>query len=201
MTIILGVTGGIATGKSTVSRYLGQLGYPVIDSDQIARLVVEPGSPGLEKLVAHFGPEIRLADGTLNRKALGNLVFEDAEKRQELDQLLDEDIRSEHHRQVADAVKTETPLVVLDIPLLFEAHYEELVDVAMVVAVPPEEQLRRLCQRNQLTEAEGRARLASQLPIAEKEKLADVVIDNSGSLAATYQQVDQWLCDVGLKTT
>lgn len=193
MTLILGVTGGIATGKSTVSAYFGKLGYPVIDSDSIARQVVAPGSEGLAKLVATFGEEVRQKDGTLDRQKLGKLVFGNEEKRHLLDQLLDTDIRQTHVKEIQGAIATGVALVVVDIPLLYEAHYEEMVDVIMVVSLPVEEQITRLRQRNHLSEEEALARLNSQWPLEKKVALADVVIDNSGDLTATYAQIDSWL--------
>ncbi|QIL46433.1 dephospho-CoA kinase [Vagococcus coleopterorum] len=193
MTKVVGLTGGIATGKSTVSRYFSEVGYPVIDADIIAREVVEPGEPGLAQVVAYFGESILLEDGHLNRKRLGEIIFNDSEKRRKLDAILDDEIRGEISTRIEEQVKLGAPLVIVDIPLLYEAHYDEMMDEIIVVGLSEKIQLERLCARNKLTEEEGLARLASQMPISEKIKLADVIIDNSGTIPETYQQIDQWL--------
>lgn len=193
MTFILGLTGGIATGKSTVSRYFSDQGYPVIDADLIAREVVEPGTPGLAKIVDYFGQDILLEDGQLDRKQLGELIFNDSVKRKKLDAILDKEIRVMISTRIKEQVGKEVPLVIVDIPLLYEAHYEELMDEVVVVSLTTDTQLERLCARNNLTKEEGLARLSSQMPISEKVKRADDVIDNSGNLTETYQQIKEWL--------
>lgn len=193
MTFILGLTGGIATGKSTVSRYFFDQGYPVIDADLIAREVVEPGTPGLAKIVDYFGQDILLEDGQLDRKQLGELIFNDSVKRKKLDAILDKEIRVMISTRIKEQVGKEVPLVIVDIPLLYEAHYEELMDEVVVVSLTTDTQLERLCARNNLTKEEGLARLSSQMPISEKVKRADDVIDNSGNLTETYQQIKEWL--------
>lgn len=193
MTFILGLTGGIATGKSTVSRYFSDQGYPVIDADLIAREVVEPGTPGLAKIVDYFGQDILLEDGQLDRKQLGELIFNDSVKRKKLDAILDKEIRVMISTRIKEQVGKEVPLVIVDIPLLYEAHYEELMDEVVVVSLTTDTQLERLCARNNLTKEEGLARLSSQMPISEKVKRADDVIDNSGNLTETYQQIEEWL--------
>ncbi|WP_373750117.1 dephospho-CoA kinase [Jeotgalibaca porci] len=193
MTYILGLTGGIATGKSTVSRYFSDKGYAVVDADVVARRVVEPGTEGLANIVAHFGTEIIQKDGTLNREKLGAMIFSDAEKRETLNNLLSAQIRRTIMADTATLVNANQPLIVLDIPLLYEAGYETHCDAVMVVYTTEAVQLERLMARNNLTEEEALNRIASQEPIETKKDRADIVIDNNGPLNHTYEQVETWL--------
>ena len=193
MTYILGLTGGIATGKSTVSRYFSDKGYAVVDADVVARRVVEPGTEGLANIVAHFGTEIIQKDGTLNREKLGAMIFSDAEKRETLNNLLSAQIRRTIMADTETRVNANQPLIVLDIPLLYEAGYETHCDAVMVVYTTEAVQLERLMARNNLTEEEALNRIASQEPIETKKDRADIVIDNNGPLNHTYEQVETWL--------
>lgn len=193
MTYILGLTGGIATGKSTVSRYFSDKGYAVVDADVVARRVVEPGTEGLANIVAHFGTEIIQKDGTLNREKLGAMIFSDAEKRETLNNLLSAQIRRTIMADTETLVNANQPLIVLDIPLLYEAGYETHCDAVMVVYTTEAVQLERLMVRNNLTEEEALNRIASQEPIETKKDRADIVIDNNGPLNHTYEQVETWL--------
>ena len=193
MTYILGLTGGIATGKSTVSRYFSDKGFAVVDADVVARRVVEPGTEGLANIVAHFGTEIIQTDGTLNREKLGAMIFADAKKRETLNSLLSDLIRRAIMADTATLVNANQPLIVLDIPLLYEAGYETHCDAVMVVYTTEEVQRKRLMGRNNLTEEEALNRIASQEPIEAKKNRADIVIDNNGTLNDTYEQVETWL--------
>lgn len=193
MTYILGLTGGIATGKSTVSQYFFGKGFPVVDADVVARRVVEPGTEGLEKIKGYFGPEIVQTDGTLNREKLGAIIFADATKREALNAILSTLIRRTITEDVAEFVNDNQPLIILDIPLLYEASYEAQCDAVMVVYTSEAVQLERLMARNGLTETEALARIKSQEPIEDKKKRADIVIDNNGTLDQTYEQVESWL--------
>ena len=193
MTYILGLTGGIATGKSTVSRYFSDKGYAVVDADVVARRVVEPGTEGLANIVAQFGTEIIQTDGTLNREKLGAMIFADAKKRETLNSLLSDLIRRAIMADTATLVNANQPLIVLDIPLLYEAGYETHCDAVMVVYTTEAVQLERLMARNNLTEEEALNRIASQEPIETKKDRADIVIDNNGPLNHTYEQVETWL--------
>ena len=193
MTYILGLTGGIATGKSTVSRYFFEKGYAVVDADVVARRVVEPGTEGLANIVAQFGTEIIQTDGTLNREKLGAMIFADAEKRETLNNLLSAQIRRAIMADTATLVNANQPLIVLDIPLLYEAGYETHCDAVMVVYTTEEVQRKRLMGRNNLSEEEALNHIASQEPIEAKKNRADIVIDNNGTLNDTYEQVETWL--------
>ncbi|WP_369351495.1 dephospho-CoA kinase [Ligilactobacillus agilis] len=193
MTYILGLTGGIASGKSTVSAYLAQNGALIIDADLIARQVVAKRSSGLKQIVAKFGGEILTASGELDRKKLGKLVFSNKELLKALTDITGPLIRAEILREIQAAKKAQVKLVVLDIPLLFETGYQTLCDKVMVVTIPSKLQLERVMKRDNLSAAEARKRIANQLPASKRNELADVLIDNSKSVAETYQQVLKWL--------
>lgn len=193
MTYILGLTGGIASGKSTVSTYLAQKGALIVDADLIARQVVAKKSSGLKQIVAKFGEEILTASGELDRKKLGKLVFSNKELLKALTDITGPLIRAEILREIQAAKKAQVKLVVLDIPLLFETGYQTLCDKVMVVTIPSKLQLERVMKRDNLSAAEARKRIANQLPASKRNELADVLIDNSKSVAETYQQVLKWL--------
>ena len=193
MTYILGLTGGIASGKSTVSAYLAKNGALIIDADLIARQVVAKKSSGLKQIVAKFGGEILTASGELDRKKLGKLVFSNKELLKALTDITGPLIRAEILREIEAAKKAQVKMVVLDIPLLFETGYQTLCDKVMVVTIPSKLQLERVMKRDNLSAAEARKRIANQLPASKRNELADVLIDNSKSVAETYQQVLKWL--------
>ncbi|TGE72802.1 dephospho-CoA kinase [Weissella confusa] len=192
----LGLTGGIATGKSTVSNHFKELGIPVLDADVVAREVVEPGQPALADVVAEFGDEMLLPDGSLNRKALGAVVFGNPEKLAKLNQFTHPRVQASMRAQADAYAKAGVPLIVLDIPLLLEGKNAAGADAVMVVTVPADVQQERLMDRNQLSAEDARKRMNSQMPMAEKEQLADYVIDNSGTIAETYEQVDAVLAQL-----
>lgn len=193
MTYILGLTGGIASGKSTVSAYLARNGALIIDADLIARQVVAKKSSGLKQIVAKFGGEILTASGELDRKKLGKLVFSNKDLLKNLTDITGPLIRAEILREIEAAKKAQVKLVVLDIPLLFETGYQTLCDKVMVVTIPSKLQLERVMKRDNLSATEARKRIANQLPASKRNELADVLIDNSKSVAETYQQVLKWL--------
>ncbi|GKV69592.1 dephospho-CoA kinase [Sporosarcina sp. NCCP-2716] len=188
--MIIGLTGSIASGKSTVARMLKARGLPIVDADEIARLVVEPGSPVLKQIEEAFGPESLRGDGSMNREYVGKLVFSDKDKRLQLNAIIHPAIRKELTAQKEAFIEAGAETVVLDIPLLFENKLHSYAEKILVVSVSPDVQLRRLMERNALTKAEAEARISSQLPVAEKEAGADAVIYNNGTLDETEEQVD-----------
>ncbi|MDT2595883.1 dephospho-CoA kinase [Enterococcus dongliensis] len=192
MTFVLGITGGIASGKTTVVRFFKKEGFPVVDGDIIARKVVEPETDGLKALEKNFGPTILQSNGKLDRKKLGSIIFSDEKKRQLVDETLDPFIRGEISRQIQEAKKS-NDLVIVDIPLLYERHYEMLMDKVAVVYVSPAIQLKRLMARNELSEKEALMRINSQLSLEEKKKRADILFDNCDSIETTHKQVLDWL--------
>ncbi|KRM13244.1 dephosphocoenzyme A kinase [Paucilactobacillus suebicus DSM 5007 = KCTC 3549] len=195
MTKVLGLTGGIATGKSTVTNIFKKFNFPVISADEVAREVVEPGTNGLAQIVETFGEQFLNSDGTLNRSKLGKLVFSDHDKLDKLNDLLQPVIHHEIGRQITKLKENHPALIVLEIPLLFEQHNEEMVDYVMVVSTSDHDQLKRLKQRNGLSNEEASQRINSQIPLKDKINLADIVIDNSGSVEETRKQVVEWLAN------
>jgi len=192
--MIIGLTGGIACGKSTVAQMLVDRGARLVDADQIAREVVLPGSPALEEIADRFGRIVLKEDGTLDRKRLGEIVFSDPQAKRDLEQILHPRIR-QLIRERKESLAAEHPRrpVIVDIPLLFESGMTEGYDEIMVVYVPEEVQLRRLMERDGLTTEQAMNRIRSQMPIEEKKRRADVVIDNSGTLKETEDQIiDYW---------
>lgn len=191
--MIIGLTGGIASGKSTVSSLFVQLGAALVDADQIAREVVLPGQPALEEVAAVFGQAVLQADGRLNRKKLGEIVFADPAHRKKLESILHPAIRSKIKAQMY-AYEQEEPnrLVIVDIPLLYESGLQELFQEVVLVYIPAEEQLNRLTKRDGMSRQEAEARLKAQMPIEEKRALADYIIDNSGTLEQTKEKVQQY---------
>lgn len=194
--MIIGLTGSIASGKSTVSEMLKKRGYPIVDADAIARQVVEKESPVLVQIVEVFGNDVLQVDGSLNRPKLGEVVFQNAEKRKQLNSIIHPAIRQEMIRQKEHWLRQGATTVIMDIPLLFESKLQSYVDQIVVVSVTPEIQLKRLMARNQFTEEEALARIHSQLPMQEKEQGADAVINNNHSMGETERQLDailkQW---------
>ena len=185
----VGLTGGIASGKSTVAQMLVELGAVHIDFDVLAHRVERPGQPAWEELVAAFGREILNGDETINRAVLGEVVFRDAARRERLNAIVHPAVFASWRRELEDIEKQSPHAVVLsDVPLLFEVGAEGMVDLVLLVYIPPAEQLRRLMARNGYSRPEAEARLASQMPIDAKLVRADIVIDNRGTVAETRER-------------
>ena len=191
--MVLGITGGIASGKSSVCRIFQDRGLPVVSADLLAREAVRPGTPTLRRLVERFGAEILDAAGNLDRPALARQIFADSGARSDLNAIIHPAIASLAEARLGGLRSQGEPLIIYEAPLLFEAGAEGRVDRILVVRVDPEVQLQRLMARDQLPEAEARARIASQLSQDQKVARADFVIDNSGSPEATLRQVDSLL--------
>ncbi len=189
---LIGVTGGIATGKSTVDRMLEAHGAVVIDADELAREVVLAGEPALDEVAARFGREVILPDGALDRTRLGEVVFADPDARRDLERITHPRILDLMQERVAAALAGPAPLVAVDVPLLFENAREGMFEGVLLVYAPPDVQLRRLRERNGLDEPAALQRLAAQLPIDEKRERATWVIENSDGLEATRRAVDRW---------
>lgn len=199
MTVILGLTGSIATGKSTVSKIFKEQGFPVVDADLGAREVVKPGTEGLSEIKEQFGDTVILADGTLNRAALGKIVFKDEKQREKLNAILSKRIYQWLMDQKKECLKRDPAILVLDIPLLFETGYEKEVDQVMVVATSKEIQIDRLMKRDKIEKEEAIQKINTQLPISEKVVLGDSVINNNGSTESTKQQVINWIDKITAK--
>lgn len=194
----IGLTGGIATGKSTVSKLLEARGVRIVDADVIAREVMNPGQPLLDAVARRFGSEFLLPDGGLDRRRMAEHIFNRPEERQALNAIVHPAIRAEIRRQV-EAYEAADPqaVVAADIPLLYESGLEELYERIVVVYVPREVQLARLMLRDGLSPEQAEGRLNAQLDIEDKKRRADWVIDNSGSPEETERQVDLLLKNLG----
>jgi len=191
--MILGLTGGIATGKSTVTAMLRERGIPVIDADQIAREVVEPGKPAYEAIVRHFGRDILLENGQLDRKKLGEVVFSDEAERQKLNAIVHPEVRRVMRQEAEVAEANGAQIVFMDIPLLYESKLQYLVEKIVVVYAPSDMQLARMMERDELDEEQAKKRLRAQFPIDQKKLEADFLIDNSQSREETQRQVEELL--------
>ena len=188
--LLAGLTGGIATGKSTVSNMLRRLGAEIIDADLLARQVVEPGQPAWREIVEEFGRDVLSPDGTLDRKKLGAIVFADPARRRRLEAITHPAIRARVKARVDElAARDFTGLVFYDAAILIEALGHQDMDRIVVVMTDETTQVARLRGRDGTDDAEGRRKIASQMPLAEKAKLADYVIDNSGDREATAEQI------------
>lgn len=195
---VIGLTGGIATGKSTVARLLEEQGAVVIDADALSREAVRPGSEPLERIVALFGPQILLPDGCLDRKGLGRLVFADLAKRRRLEEITHPAIRNLADERISRLAAAGHRVVFHMAPLLIEANAVDRVDEVWVVTVRPEVQLERLMRRDAIGRAEAERIIASQMPLAEKERHGRIVIDNSGTPEDTRRLVAAiWAREIG----
>ncbi|MFT5359461.1 MAG: dephospho-CoA kinase [Polyangiales bacterium] len=186
----VGLTGGIATGKSAVAGFFRARGIPVVDADQVARDVVQPGEPALAEIVKTFGGEV-LEGEALDRKKLGALVFADESARKKLNAIIHPRIAMESQRQLNEASKLVAPYVLYEAALLVENKIHTAFAALVVVSVPDATQLERLMKRDSSDVASARARIASQMPLAEKEALADYLITNDGTLEETEEQVQK----------
>lgn len=188
--MIIGLTGNIASGKSTVAKYLEQLGAMVIDTDLLARQVVEPSTPALRELVNSFGPGILHTDGTLNRKMLGEIIFKDPVAKKRLEEIVHPAIEKELAINI-ETFRNTLPngILVLQIPLLIEVGWQHKVDQVWMVTVDQEIQLDRLMSRDKLTMVQAQERVNSQMPQSKKARYAQVLIDNSGSPKNTRLRV------------
>jgi len=188
--LLVGLTGGIATGKSTVSEILRQLGGEIIDADQLARDVVEPEQPAWKQILEEFGRGVVTAAGTLDRKKLGAIVFADPERRKRLEAITHPAIRARFQARLDElAAQGFAGIVVFDAPVMIESGNYKNMDRLVVVVTDDATQAARLQERDGTDEVEGRRKIASQMPLAEKAKLADYVIDNSGAREATAAEV------------
>lgn len=183
---ILGLTGGIATGKSTVSNFFKSLGITIVDADLIAREVVAPHTPALKEIAKQFGPEILLDNGELNRAKLRQIIFKNESEKSWLNNLLHPIIRQEIVKQLSEA---KGPYVILDAPLLLENGLDQLCVKTIVVDISSKQQIERAASRDNVTKEQIIKIIESQMPQAEKLEKADIIIDNSGSIENTQNQV------------
>jgi dephospho-CoA kinase len=198
MSRVVGLSGGIGSGKSTVSQLFAELGAVIVDADAIVHELQAAGTPLAAEIAAAFGPDILASDGSLDRKALGDIVFADKEKRAELGRLVHPRVGAEMFRRTQEAQDSGRALILLDIPLLFEGRAANTgtaarmgYDETVLVWVPAEVQVLRTIERDGCTPDEAQARINAQMPIDDKKPLADHIIDNSGTLEETRAQVER----------
>lgn len=187
----VGLTGGIATGKSHVRAVFEALGVPTIDADVLAHEAVAPGSPGFEAVKARFGPDVVDSRGAIDRRKLGNLVFADAQARKDLEAIIHPGVVAAIERWFSSLDARAHPFAIADVPLLYEAGRERDYDLVIVTACELPTQIRRVMARDGISEAEARQRITTQLPIEEKVRRADHVIRTDGLLASTNAQVHE----------
>ena len=194
---LIGVTGGIATGKSTVSDFIARNGFTVLDGDLIAREVVQPGMPALEKMKQAFGQDVILPDGSLDRQAVGDMIFNDEEKRRILNAIVHPAIYRMFFVKCLQCLWKREQLVFLDLPLLFESgSMIPFLSKIIVVSCSEQVQQERLMRRNNLSIQDARARISSQMSLSDKRNRADIVIDNSLTIESTREQVEESICSL-----
>ena len=194
MNYVIGLTGGIASGKSTASDYIRSKGYPVLDADTYAKKATAKGGPAYQGIIDHFGADLLQDDGEIDRRKLGAIVFNDTSEREVLNQLVHPEVR-----RMMDADKdrlAEEGHVFLDIPLLFENGLDRQCDIALTVYVDQETQIERLMERNGFSHSEALSRINSQMPLSEKRDRSDEVLDNSGSKSELYAQIEDFLANI-----
>jgi len=189
----VGITGGIATGKSTVMKYLQKKGYPVIDCDILAKEALERDTPAYKAVVHKFGSGIKQRDAEIDRKKLAQIIFNNESKRKLLERIVHEQVLRDVQSQLRDYSNSKELLVFIDIPLLFEVKWEFLVDETWVIACDEQTQIKRLMNRDDLSEEDAQSRLNAQIPIEDKKSLGDVLIDSNQSIEEMYSDVDKEL--------
>lgn len=187
--LVAGLTGGIASGKSTVASLFRELGCVTIDADQVAREIVQPGKPALEAIIAHFGREFLCPAQELDRQKLAALIFSDKAARTALESITHPLILAEMQRKTALAAKLQSGVIIWDVPLLFETGFALYVDVSILVYTPEKDQLERLMHRDGISREAALSRINSQMPLQQKRELATIIIDNSGTAEELKEQV------------
>jgi dephospho-CoA kinase len=193
--VIIGLTGGIASGKSTVANMVKEQGFPVVDADLIAREVVRKGQPAYHLIIEQFGKSVLEVDGNIDRGYLGSIIFNDEGKRKQLNDIVHPEVRKMMLLRAEEYIQEGAKHVFLDIPLLFESKLTHLVEKVILVYVDLEVQLNRLMSRNELTEKDALSRIQSQMPLKDKIPLADKVINNNKSLDHTQEQLHHILLE------
>ena len=197
MTYFLGLTGGIASGKSTADEFFKKKKIQIIDSDLIAHKIMEIGQNGYKAVVDYFGTDILNDDQTINRRKLGGIVFNDKAKLKKLNELTHPLVHQEIKQQMARYRANQEKLVVIDVPLLFESGFESLCNGVLVISITPELQIERLMKRNNFTKKEAIARINNQMPLSEKEKRATYVVANTGTIDDLEKKLSDLLQEIG----
>lgn len=196
MTLVLGLTGGIATGKSTADEFFKKKNIPIIDSDLIAHNIMDVGKPAWKQVRDTFGLEYINPDQTVNRKKLGNLVFNNSAELKKLNDITHPLIYQEIQEKIKKEKDKKTPLVIVDAPILFETGGQNYCDKTLVISLPEDLQVKRLMARNNLTKKEALSRINSQMPLAKKEKLATFVVDNAGTIEELECKLEKLLNEI-----
>ena len=197
MTYFLGLTGGIASGKSTADEFFKKREIPIIDSDLIAHRIMEIGQNGYKAVVDYFGNDILHDDQTIDRRKLGAIVFNDREKLKKLNEITHPLVHQEIEQQMVQYRANHEKLVVIDVPLLFESGFESLCNGVLVISITPELQLERLMKRNNFAKKEAIARINNQMPLSEKEKRATYVVTNTGTIDDLEKKLSNLLQEIG----
>ena len=196
MTKILGITGGIASGKSTADVFFREKQIPVIDCDQIAHDILNKGEKGYELVLKRFGMNILKSDQSINRSALGQIVFDDEKQLETLNRITHPLIFQEIQAKIALNNPSKNSLVVVDAPVLFEANGQKYCDFTLLIAIPESLQMKRLMLRDRLSKGAALKRIRSQMPLSQKEKLADFVINNTGTKQDLKSKLEQLLLEI-----
>ena len=197
MTYFLGLTGGIASGKSTADEFFKKRKISIIDSDLIAHRIMEIGQNGYKAVVDYFGNDILHDDQTIDRRKLGAIVFNDREKLKKLNEITHPLVHQEIEQQMVQYRANHEKLVVIDVPLLFESGFESLCNGVLVISITPELQLERLMKRNNFAKKEAIARINNQMPLSEKEKRATYVVTNTGTIDDLEKKLSNLLQEIG----
>jgi len=191
MTLIVGLTGGIVGGKSTVASMFRDLGAKIIDADKLGHSVIFPNKPAWKKIVKIFGKDILQNDLTINREKLGKIVFTNQTFLKKLNEVTHPEITKMIKKEIDSATNNQEKVLIIDAALIYEAKIDRLMDKIIVVYIDKDEQIKRLIKRNNFSRDEALQRIRSQIPMKEKAKMADYVIDNSNSLSKTREQVEK----------
>ena len=194
----LGLTGGIATGKSTVSTMFKEAGIPVIDTDKIAREVVQKGTEAYREICAYFSDEILLTNGEISRKKLGQVIFANTKKREKLNSIVHPKVQEIVESELEKFHALDVPIIVIDVPLLFESNFEEMVDKTIVVFTSQKEQVKRLMERDHIDKEYALMKIKAQMPLSDKVDMADYVINNSFSILQTKKDFNKMMSDLGV---
>lgn len=196
MTLVLGLTGGIATGKSTADKFFEEKNIPIVDCDEIAHNIMNVNQPAWKDIKEVFGEKYLNEDQTINRKKLGKLVFNDPTKMKILNEITHPRIFQEMESQIAQYKSEGYSLIIVDAPVLFESHSEKYYDKTLVISLPQDLQIKRLMARNNLTKEEALSRINSQMSLKEKEARATYVIENTGSVEDLYKKLNELLTKI-----
>lgn len=191
MTKIIGLTGGIATGKSTVTNMFIDRGVPVIDSDKIAKSLLDKGQEAYEEVLEAFGTDILSTDQTINRGKLAKLIFNHNDARLKLNEIVHPKVKKVIHSEIARLKTFDHPFIVVDVPLLFESEFDKFCDVTILVYARRKDQISRLTMRDHIDEAYAKQKIKAQFPLSKKKERADFVIDNSKSILETRKSFDK----------